>query len=108
MGRIGDEKGWIVESASAMKIDIRVIRFKTQRRRVGFAGEGEYMSILDQIVETKRQEVAAAKLTAPVEGLKEQIAAMDRPRNFFQAVTTPGKKPVNLIAEVKKASPSAG
>lgn len=75
---------------------------------VGFAGEGEYMSILDQIIETKRQEVALAKSRTPLEALKEQIAGMDRPRNFFQAVTTPGKKPVNLIAEVKKASPSAG
>jgi indole-3-glycerol phosphate synthase len=44
----------------------------------------------------------------PVEFLKEKISGMDRPRNFFHAVTTPGKKPVNLIAEIKKASPSAG
>ncbi len=41
------------------------------------------MSILDQIVETKRREVAAAKSRAPLEALKERIAAMDRPRNFF-------------------------
>lgn len=33
---------------------------------------------------------------------------MGRPRNFFQAVTRKGAKPVNLIAEIKKASPSAG
>jgi indole-3-glycerol phosphate synthase len=66
------------------------------------------MSILDQIIETKREEVALAKTRVPVESLKERIAAMDRPRNFFRAVTTPGKKPLNLIAEVKKASPSAG
>jgi indole-3-glycerol phosphate synthase len=66
------------------------------------------MSILDQIIETKREEVALAKSQAPLESLKEKIAAMDRPRNFFRAVTTPGKKLLNLIAEVKKASPSAG
>jgi indole-3-glycerol phosphate synthase len=66
------------------------------------------MSILDQIVETKRREIALAKSRAPVEELKEKIAGMDRPRNFFQAVTTPGKKRLNLIAEIKKASPSAG
>jgi indole-3-glycerol phosphate synthase len=33
---------------------------------------------------------------------------MSRPRNFFHAVTQKTKKPLNLIAEVKKASPSAG
>jgi indole-3-glycerol phosphate synthase len=66
------------------------------------------MSILDQIIETKRQEIALAKTRTPLEALKERIAGMDRPRNFFQAVTAPGKKRLNLIAEVKKASPSAG
>jgi indole-3-glycerol phosphate synthase len=66
------------------------------------------MSILDQIIETKREEVALAKTRVPLESLKERIASMERPRNFFRAVTTPGKKPLNLIAEVKKASPSAG
>lgn len=66
------------------------------------------MSILDQIIETKRGEIARGKSQMPLEELKSRIAGMDRPRNFFQAVTTPGKKPLNLIAEVKKASPSAG
>lgn len=87
-------------------------------------------SILDQIIETKRQEVAERKAHTPVEALKETIETLGRPRNFFHAVTrkpgSPGpkdppgkpahaaapgagrKKPLNLIAEVKKASPSAG
>jgi indole-3-glycerol phosphate synthase len=65
-------------------------------------------SILEQIIETKQEEVAAAKAAVTVEQLKVQIAALPRPRNFFAAVTTRNKKPVNLIAEVKKASPSAG
>jgi indole-3-glycerol phosphate synthase len=66
-------------------------------------------SILEQIVETKRQEVAERKVRTPIEKLKETISTLDRPRNFFQAVTKlPVKKPLNLIAEVKKASPSAG
>jgi indole-3-glycerol phosphate synthase len=66
------------------------------------------MSILDQIISTKREEITLAKSTIPLERLKETIAALPRPRNFFHAVTTSGKKPLNLIAEVKKASPSAG
>jgi indole-3-glycerol phosphate synthase len=66
-------------------------------------------NILDEIVETKRQEVAERRIRVPVEALKERIASLPRPRNFFAAVTAPAtSKPLNLIAEVKKASPSAG
>jgi indole-3-glycerol phosphate synthase len=66
------------------------------------------MSILDEIIVTKRQEIAAAKVRVPLEQLKETITTLGRPRNFFNAVTRKTGKPVNLIAEVKKASPSAG
>ena len=87
--------------------------YKAHGGVAGFARPEEFigvmlMSILDQIIDTKRGEIAQAKSRTPVEALKAKIAGMDRPRNFFQAVTTPGKKPLNLIAEVKKASPSAG
>ena len=64
--------------------------------------------ILEQIVQTKRQEIAERSKLRPIEALREAIASMPRPRNFFRAVTTKTNKPVNLIAEVKKASPSAG
>ena len=65
-------------------------------------------SVLDQILADKRDEVARRKLATPVEALQETIRSLPRPRNFFKAVTTKGTKPLNLIAEVKKASPSAG
>src|SRR6476659_1672931 len=65
-------------------------------------------TILDEIIEHKRQEVAQRKERVPVEQLKETIQTLGRPRNFFHAVTRMGRKPLNLIAEVKKASPSAG
>jgi len=65
-------------------------------------------TILEQIVQTKRQEVAQRKTSAPLEQLQETISTLGRPRNFFQAVTRETGKPANLIAEVKKASPSAG
>jgi indole-3-glycerol phosphate synthase len=69
-------------------------------------------NLLDQIVQTKREEVAERRARTSVEELKERIAALPRPRNFFQAVTRKrskkSAKPLNLIAEVKKASPSAG
>jgi indole-3-glycerol phosphate synthase len=53
-------------------------------------------------------EVAERKEKTPVEALQERITRLPRPRNFFHAVTRATKKPLNLIAEVKKASPSAG
>src|SRR6476659_7052072 len=65
-------------------------------------------SFLERIVEAKRQEVADRKERVPVESLKETIETLGRPRNFFHAVTGAGRFKVNLIAEIKKASPSAG
>jgi len=65
-------------------------------------------TILEKILESKRQEVAERQQSIPIEQLKEKIAELGRPRNFFRAVTTRNKKRLNLIAEVKKASPSAG
>lgn len=65
-------------------------------------------NILDRILKTKRKEVQALRRAADLETLKSQAAEAGRARNFFTAVT---KKPhglVNLIAEVKRASPSAG
>jgi indole-3-glycerol phosphate synthase len=40
--------------------------------------------------------------------LQETITTLGRPRNFFHAVTRKTSKKLNLIAEIKKASPSAG
>jgi indole-3-glycerol phosphate synthase len=65
-------------------------------------------TILDQILETKRREIAERQARVPLDMLRETIATLGRPRNFFRAVTRKGDKPLNLIAEVKKASPSAG
>jgi len=65
-------------------------------------------TILDDILARKRQEIAERKLRTPLEAMKELALAAPRPRNFFQAVTRETAKPLNLIAEIKKASPSAG
>jgi indole-3-glycerol phosphate synthase len=70
-------------------------------------------TILDDIVAVKRREIEQRRRETPLEAMKEQAAAAAsdparRPRNFFHAVTRQTSKPLNLIAEVKKASPSAG
>jgi indole-3-glycerol phosphate synthase len=66
--------------------------------------------ILQQIVQTKKQEVAEAKTRVPESELKRRIASgeLEPARNFFAALTKPPEGLVNIIAEVKKGSPSAG
>jgi len=63
-------------------------------------------TILDQIVATKRQEIEAARQRRPEAQLRRELAQAPAARDFFAAVSVPGR--VNLIAEVKKASPSKG
>ncbi len=65
-------------------------------------------NILDRIVETKRKEIARLKRSRPIEQLQAGIADAPPVRNFFSACTRKGEKLLNVIAEVKKASPSAG
>ena len=63
--------------------------------------------VLAEIVANKRREVAEAMVRIPVEQLRAEAAATPEPRNFFRALTHP-KDELRIIAEVKKASPSAG
>ena len=65
-------------------------------------------NILNEMVETKRKELARAKRERPLEALREALPQAPRARNFFTACTRPPAALVNVIAEVKKASPSAG
>jgi len=64
------------------------------------------MNILDQIVAEKQREVSAAKQRVPEELLRKQASARTDFRDFKAALRRP--EDVALIAEVKKASPSAG
>ncbi|MEQ9461909.1 MAG: indole-3-glycerol phosphate synthase TrpC [Phycisphaeraceae bacterium] len=65
------------------------------------------MNILAEIIAHKRQEIAAAKAAVSFDDIKARAADAEPPRNFFAAVTRP-KNTLRVIAEVKKASPSAG
>lgn len=70
-------------------------------------------TILDRIVDTKRNEVAEAQSRRPLPVLRtavlrEVAEGRKPPRDFFAAVAAPSSDGVALIAEIKKASPSAG
>jgi len=65
-------------------------------------------NILDKIIADKRTEVETRKRQKTLDELKEQIHLMPRCRNFYKAVTKFNRRGINVIAEVKKASPSAG
>ncbi|MBL7070987.1 MAG: indole-3-glycerol phosphate synthase TrpC [Candidatus Omnitrophica bacterium] len=64
--------------------------------------------ILTEIIETKRKEVERSRKKAPQEDLIARLEGIaPRPKNLFKnSLSKPHK--IHLIAEVKKASPSAG
>ncbi len=64
--------------------------------------------ILDTIIADKKIEVEQRKSQCSIEQLKAQISTMAKCRNFYKAVTKPNIRGLNVIAEIKKASPSAG
>ncbi len=63
-------------------------------------------TILDRIVETKRREIEAARAAVSEAELERRVANLPATRDFTTAVGSPGE--VRVIAEVKRASPSAG
>ena len=67
------------------------------------------MTILDDIADYKRREIAAAKAAVPPDDIEERARAADAPRGFRAALLTArAEKRVGLIGEIKKASPSKG
>lgn len=64
------------------------------------------MSVLSEILATKRTDVAHLRERIPMSELYEQLVNVAPPRDFKAALRRAGE--VTLIAEVKKASPSKG
>jgi len=64
--------------------------------------------ILDKIVADKRVEVAQRMAQKPLGSLTAAVSNLPKCRNFHKAITKPNGRGVNVIAEIKKASPSAG
>ena len=68
---------------------------------------GSAAGVLAEIIAHKRQEVSAAVAKTPMHEMKARALDAEPPRNFFAAVTRPEGE-LRVIAEIKKASPSAG
>ncbi|MBN2212103.1 MAG: indole-3-glycerol phosphate synthase TrpC [Sedimentisphaerales bacterium] len=64
--------------------------------------------ILEKILAVKRNEIDAAQERISMGDLQKQAAGMPRCRNFYQVVSKKNPRGLNVIAEIKKASPSAG
>lgn len=65
-------------------------------------------NILARILEVKAREVAEARGTRPLAALEQAAAMSPEPRSLARALRRPAGAPVRVIAEVKRASPSAG
>jgi len=65
-------------------------------------------NVLDKIIADKRVEVELRRSRVNLEQLKRQVHSKSKCRNFYKAVTKPNRRGINVIAEIKKASPSAG
>lgn len=68
-------------------------------------------TILDQIVAVKRDEIEQAKSKTPIEELRSQLKDAPPVRDFLAPLASERPSdggPIKLIAEIKKASPSAG
>ena len=66
------------------------------------------MSILQEILRQKKEDLQKTKSDVPLSDLKTRIADMDAVRSFRAAIRRDIKGPLKLIAELKKASPSQG
>jgi indole-3-glycerol phosphate synthase len=63
-------------------------------------------TILDQIMQSKWKQIEASQQRVPRAELERRVANLPPPRDFTAALRT--ASPIAVIAEIKKASPSAG
>jgi indole-3-glycerol phosphate synthase len=64
--------------------------------------------ILARILDWKRQEVALARQMLPLAELRQRCASLPATRSLRQALQAQPEQAPRIIAEIKKASPSAG
>ncbi len=66
------------------------------------------MTILDKILAAKREEVAEARRARPLAAIEASARGASPVRGLRQALARPPGAPVRILAEIKRASPSAG
>jgi len=64
--------------------------------------------ILDRILKKKEEEVKAAQKRMPLSGLRAEAEKPRSRRPFFDKLVAPGPFGANVIAEIKRGSPSRG
>ena len=64
--------------------------------------------ILSKIVEDKKEEIITAKQNLPESVLRKKAFAPRKRRPFLKKLEQPGPFGINIIAEIKRASPSKG
>lgn len=63
------------------------------------------MSFLERVVAARRADAERRRAAGALALAREAVAAAGEPRDFYGAIASPG---LSLIAEIKRASPSAG
>lgn len=66
------------------------------------------MDILSQIVSRKKEEIQDAQRQKSLARLREAASKRNDRRSFYEALKQPGQHGANIIAEIKRASPSKG
>ncbi len=66
------------------------------------------MSILQQILRYKKEEIRQSKSLTSIHELKARLRDVDAVKPFKESIKRDLNKPIKLIAELKKASPSEG
>ncbi len=65
-------------------------------------------NFLSKIIAHKKEEIEKARKKIPENSLRRDAAGIENRRPFFEVLKNPGPSGINIIAEIKRASPSKG